>query len=268
MRAGDFGIPVPAQGRAVQPECLLIPCLGFDAKRFRLGYGGGYYDRTLAALIPFPLVVGIAFDAAAAADDRSSAARCEDGCCDHRRCGVLASGSRLPQRPTLEFRPYPVAKRGNVRCVACVRIRDQRVLISGRHPKFGKRRYEVAACHQLVDERRACKHYALPTHGSLYRLIDEREHQTRCRRSRRAHLQTETRSARRWKPTSASTHQVPAAVAETGPAVFSVRFRCARAAAATAQAEPLRGAAAVRRSATTSNVSSGLPRRHPRHRYR
>ncbi len=64
MRAGDFGIPVPAQGRAVQPECLLIPCLGFDAGRFRLGYGGGYYDRTLAALIPFPLVVGIAFEAA------------------------------------------------------------------------------------------------------------------------------------------------------------------------------------------------------------
>ncbi|MEO8186429.1 MAG: 5-formyltetrahydrofolate cyclo-ligase [Burkholderiaceae bacterium] len=64
MRAGDFGIPVPAQGRAVQPECLIIPCLGFDAKRFRLGYGGGYYDRTLVSLIPFPLVVGIAFDAA------------------------------------------------------------------------------------------------------------------------------------------------------------------------------------------------------------
>ena len=64
MRAGDFGIPVPAQGRAVQPECLLIPCLGFDAMRFRLGYGGGYYDRTLTALIPFPLVVGIAFEAA------------------------------------------------------------------------------------------------------------------------------------------------------------------------------------------------------------
>ena len=64
MRAGDFGIPVPAQGRAVQPECLLVPCLAFDAKRFRLGYGGGYYDRTLAALIPFPIVVGIAFDAA------------------------------------------------------------------------------------------------------------------------------------------------------------------------------------------------------------
>jgi 5-formyltetrahydrofolate cyclo-ligase len=64
MRSGNFGIPVPAQGRAVQPECLLVPCLGFDEQRFRLGYGGGYYDRTLAALIPFPLVVGIAFEAA------------------------------------------------------------------------------------------------------------------------------------------------------------------------------------------------------------
>jgi 5-formyltetrahydrofolate cyclo-ligase len=64
MRAGDFGIPVPAHGRAVQPECLLVPCLGFDEQRFRLGYGGGYYDRTLTALIPFPLVVGIAFEAA------------------------------------------------------------------------------------------------------------------------------------------------------------------------------------------------------------
>ena len=64
MRAGDAGIPVPAQGRAVQPECLLIPCLGFDEQRFRLGYGGGFYDRTLAALIPFPLVVGVAFEVA------------------------------------------------------------------------------------------------------------------------------------------------------------------------------------------------------------
>jgi 5,10-methenyltetrahydrofolate synthetase len=63
MQAGDFGIPVPAQGRAVQPECLLIPCVGFDDKHFRLGYGGGYYDRTLTALVPFPLVVGIAFEA-------------------------------------------------------------------------------------------------------------------------------------------------------------------------------------------------------------
>ncbi|MGZ9058503.1 MAG: 5-formyltetrahydrofolate cyclo-ligase [Burkholderiaceae bacterium] len=63
MQTSNFGIPVPAQGRVVQPECLLIPCVGFDQHRFRIGFGGGYYDRTLAELVPFPLVVGIAFEA-------------------------------------------------------------------------------------------------------------------------------------------------------------------------------------------------------------
>lgn len=62
MRAGEFGIPVPARGRLVQPDCLLIPCLGFDERKFRLGYGGGFYDRTLAALVPWPLAVGVAFE--------------------------------------------------------------------------------------------------------------------------------------------------------------------------------------------------------------
>lgn len=64
MQAGAFDIPVPAQGRIVQPQCLLIPCVGFDRQLYRLGYGGGYYDRTLAAVKSRPLVVGIAFDAA------------------------------------------------------------------------------------------------------------------------------------------------------------------------------------------------------------
>lgn len=63
VQAGAFGIPVPAHGRVVQPDCLLIPCVGFDDARYRLGYGGGYYDRTFASLVPWPLAVGIAFDA-------------------------------------------------------------------------------------------------------------------------------------------------------------------------------------------------------------
>lgn len=63
MQAGEFGIPVPAHGRTVQPDCLLIPCVGFDEARHRLGYGGGYYDRTLASLVPWPLVVGVAYEA-------------------------------------------------------------------------------------------------------------------------------------------------------------------------------------------------------------
>ncbi len=63
MQAGAYGIPVPAHGRVVQPDCLLIPCVGFDEARYRLGYGGGYYDRTLQDLVPWPLAVGIAFEA-------------------------------------------------------------------------------------------------------------------------------------------------------------------------------------------------------------
>jgi 5,10-methenyltetrahydrofolate synthetase len=63
VQAGAFGIPVPAHGRVVQPDCLLIPCVAFDNARHRLGYGGGYYDRTFASLVPWPLAVGIAFEA-------------------------------------------------------------------------------------------------------------------------------------------------------------------------------------------------------------
>ena len=64
MRAGEFGIPVPAHGRPVHPDVLFIPCVGFDALRYRLGYGGGFYDRTLARIVPWPLAVGVAFECA------------------------------------------------------------------------------------------------------------------------------------------------------------------------------------------------------------
>ena len=61
MRRGFWNIPVPASGTAVRPDALIIPLVGFDAACFRLGYGGGYYDRTLAALSPLPLRIGLAF---------------------------------------------------------------------------------------------------------------------------------------------------------------------------------------------------------------
>ncbi len=63
MRAGRHRIPVPLHAQPVQPDLLLIPCVGFDAQRVRLGYGGGYYDHTLAALAPRPYTAGIAFEA-------------------------------------------------------------------------------------------------------------------------------------------------------------------------------------------------------------
>ncbi|SHH39454.1 5-formyltetrahydrofolate cyclo-ligase [Massilia sp. CF038] len=67
-----MGVAVPAALRMVaRPPALLIPCLGFNAGRFRLGYGGGYYDRTLAPL-PRPLTVGVAYTCLAA--DFASAA--------------------------------------------------------------------------------------------------------------------------------------------------------------------------------------------------
>ncbi|MFC7298535.1 5-formyltetrahydrofolate cyclo-ligase [Herminiimonas aquatilis] len=56
-----YGAAVPAvQHSELQPQALIIPCLGFNKQRFRLGYGGGFYDRTLA-LVPRPVTVGVAY---------------------------------------------------------------------------------------------------------------------------------------------------------------------------------------------------------------
>jgi 5,10-methenyltetrahydrofolate synthetase len=63
MVSDRMGVAVPAVQRMVErPGVLLVPCLGFTAERYRLGYGGGYYDRTLEAQ-PRPLTVGIAYAA-------------------------------------------------------------------------------------------------------------------------------------------------------------------------------------------------------------
>jgi len=59
--ADSLGVSVPAELRMVErPDALLVPCLGFDARGYRLGYGGGFYDRTLAAE-PRPRTLGIAY---------------------------------------------------------------------------------------------------------------------------------------------------------------------------------------------------------------
>ena len=57
----EMGVQVPAQLRFIErPPALLVPCLGFNAEGYRLGYGGGYYDRTLEAS-PRPQTLGIAY---------------------------------------------------------------------------------------------------------------------------------------------------------------------------------------------------------------
>ena len=61
LEPGPFGTSQPPPGHAVRPTALLIPLLGFDDANYRLGYGGGYYDRTLAGLDPKPLTVGVGF---------------------------------------------------------------------------------------------------------------------------------------------------------------------------------------------------------------
>jgi 5-formyltetrahydrofolate cyclo-ligase len=62
LARGVWNIPIPAEREVVRPTGLLVPLVGFDADGFRLGYGGGYYDRTLAAMAPKPLTIGIGFE--------------------------------------------------------------------------------------------------------------------------------------------------------------------------------------------------------------
>ena len=45
-----FGLEIPAAEVVVEPDLLLVPMLAFDGRGHRLGYGGGFYDRTIAAL--------------------------------------------------------------------------------------------------------------------------------------------------------------------------------------------------------------------------
>lgn len=65
MVAGEFGAFIPAEGVWVEPEVVIVPLVAFDARGYRLGYGGGFYDRTLAGLrARHPvLAVGFAFAA-------------------------------------------------------------------------------------------------------------------------------------------------------------------------------------------------------------
>lgn len=65
MVRGDWNIPVPPpEAEYLTPNIALAPCLGWDDAGFRLGWGGGYFDRTLAVLSPRPVTIGIALSSA------------------------------------------------------------------------------------------------------------------------------------------------------------------------------------------------------------
>jgi 5-formyltetrahydrofolate cyclo-ligase len=60
--SGVWDIPIPERRDIVVPQALLAPLVGFDRQCYRLGYGGGYFDRTLASLSPRPLAIGVGFE--------------------------------------------------------------------------------------------------------------------------------------------------------------------------------------------------------------
>lgn len=62
LGAGIWDLPVPIQGSDVTPSIMIIPLVGFDDFLFRLGYGGGYFDRTLATFKPQPQTIGVGFE--------------------------------------------------------------------------------------------------------------------------------------------------------------------------------------------------------------
>ena len=64
MERGFWNIPVPATGPEITPHITLSPLVGWDSAGYRLGYGGGYFDRTLAAVTPSPIAIGIGLTSA------------------------------------------------------------------------------------------------------------------------------------------------------------------------------------------------------------
>jgi len=64
LAKGPLDIPYPANSRELAPKAVLLPMNGWDAQGYRLGYGGGFFDRTLASLKEKPLVIGVTYELA------------------------------------------------------------------------------------------------------------------------------------------------------------------------------------------------------------
>jgi 5-formyltetrahydrofolate cyclo-ligase len=64
LAGGPLGIPYPVDSDPVVPTAALLPMLGWDEAGYRLGYGGGFFDRTLASLANKPVVIGVSYEMA------------------------------------------------------------------------------------------------------------------------------------------------------------------------------------------------------------
>ena len=61
LAEGAMGIPYPVDSAEMAPDAVLLPMNGWDAQGYRLGYGGGFFDRTLASLAKTPVTVGVSY---------------------------------------------------------------------------------------------------------------------------------------------------------------------------------------------------------------
>jgi len=64
LAEGALGIPYPVATPELAPDAVLLPMNGWDMKGYRLGYGGGFFDRTLAAMARKPVVIGVTYEIA------------------------------------------------------------------------------------------------------------------------------------------------------------------------------------------------------------
>lgn len=127
MTAGVYGIPVPEASDVGIPDALIVPMIAFDDEGYRLGYGGGYFDITLASICPQPIAIGVCYDAlrlqtlhpqphdirmdfvvtesGVFAADGKKLARLEYGECA-KQAGVLAQKRGLPRLQNPAHRQY------------------------------------------------------------------------------------------------------------------------------------------------------------------
>lgn len=61
LERGVWNILIPSRKTVVRPDVVIAPLVGFDEARYRLGYGGGFFDRTLAAMQPGPMTIGVGY---------------------------------------------------------------------------------------------------------------------------------------------------------------------------------------------------------------